>query len=168
MTEPNLGLRPATPNCSRRPARRGRPCLRAHHLLRCRGVRRRPPGPARRGAAASTTTVPHPLLGRQRGRPRSDAFRRTWPALTNLSNRLGEMGRREDALAAGSKAIDIRRELAARWPDAHHHELEQSLRVAALLKHARELGLVAGLLPTQPAVPVPHRESPVASLSLIH
>jgi hypothetical protein len=48
---------------------------------------------------------------------------RTWPALTNLSNRLGEMGRREDALAAGSKAIDIRRELAARWPDAHHHEL---------------------------------------------
>ena len=59
--------------------------------------------------------------------------------MTNLSNRLGEMGRREDALAAGSKAIDIRRELAARWPDAHHHELEQSLRVAALLKHGEDL-----------------------------
>ncbi len=57
-------------------------------------------------------------------------------SLNNLSHRLGDLGRREDALAAIEEAVTIRRELAARWPDAYHHELEQSLGVAAWLEAA--------------------------------
>jgi hypothetical protein len=60
-------------------------------------------------------------------------------ALTYLAVRLGELGRREEALATIQEAITIRRELAARWPDVYHHELEQSLRVAAWLKHGEDL-----------------------------
>ena len=41
-------------------------------------------------------------------------------SLTNLAVRLGELGRREDALAAIQEAVTIYRELAARWPDAYH------------------------------------------------
>jgi hypothetical protein len=56
-------------------------------------------------------------------------------SLHNLSNRLAGLGRPQDALAAGEEAVTIRRELAARWPDAYHHEPEQSLRVVAWLQH---------------------------------
>ena len=49
------------------------------------------------------------------------------------------MGRPEDALAAIEEAVTIRRELATRWPDSHHHELEESLRIAAQLKHGEDL-----------------------------
>jgi hypothetical protein len=31
--------------------------------------------------------------------------------------------RPKDALAGGTEAVDIRRELAARWPDAYHQKL---------------------------------------------
>ena len=58
-------------------------------------------------------------------------------SLSNLSLALGNMGRREDALAAIEEAVTIRRELAASWPDAHRHELEQSLRVVARLSTAK-------------------------------
>lgn len=34
----------------------------------------------------------------------------------------------------------MRRELAARWPDAYKHELEQSLRVVAWLEQGEDLG----------------------------
>ena len=56
-------------------------------------------------------------------------------SLTNLSPLLAGLGRREEALAAIQEAVTIRRELAASWPDAYHHELEQSLRVVAWLEH---------------------------------
>ena len=56
-------------------------------------------------------------------------------SLNNLSLRLADLGRREDALAPIEEAVTIRRELAARWPDAYYHQLEQSLRVAAWLEH---------------------------------
>ncbi|HTQ92845.1 MAG TPA: tetratricopeptide repeat protein [Streptosporangiaceae bacterium] len=59
-------------------------------------------------------------------------------ALNNLSNRLAGLGQREDALAAIQEAVAIRRELAARWPDAYRHELEQSLQVVARLEHGED------------------------------
>jgi len=49
----------------------------------------------------------------------------------------GRAGRREEALAAIQEAVTIRRELAARWPDAYQHGLEQSLQVAAWLMTAK-------------------------------
>jgi hypothetical protein len=36
---------------------------------------------------------------------------------------MGELGRREEALAAIQEATNLCRELAARWPDAYHQEL---------------------------------------------
>jgi hypothetical protein len=36
---------------------------------------------------------------------------------------MGELGRREEALAAIQEATDLCRELTARWPDAYHQEL---------------------------------------------
>ena len=60
-------------------------------------------------------------------------------SLNNLSVRLADLGRREDALAAIQEAVTIRRELAARWPDAYPQELEQSLRVVAWLEYDEDL-----------------------------
>ena len=59
-------------------------------------------------------------------------------SLNNLAVLLAELGRREEALAAIQEAVTIRRELAARWPDAYHHELEQSLQVAAWLEQGED------------------------------
>ena len=59
-------------------------------------------------------------------------------SLNNLSLRLAGLGRREDALAAIREAVTIHRELAARWPDAYHQELEQSLQVVASLEHGED------------------------------
>ena len=64
-----------------------------------------------------------------------DAASRLAMALNNLSVRLGDQGRREEALAAIQGAVTIRRELAARWPDAYGQELERSLQVIAWLQH---------------------------------
>ncbi|MGO8883313.1 MAG: hypothetical protein ACLQI7_06365, partial [Streptosporangiaceae bacterium] len=47
--------------------------------------------------------------------------------LTRLSNRLGELGRREEALAAVEEAVTIRRQLAAARPDAFLPALAASL-----------------------------------------
>ena len=60
-------------------------------------------------------------------------------SLNNLSLRLGGLGRREEALAASAEATGIYRELAASWPDVYHHELEQSLQVAAWLENGEDL-----------------------------
>jgi hypothetical protein len=38
-------------------------------------------------------------------------------------------------MASVEKAVNVRRELAARWPDAYSHELENSLRIVAWLEH---------------------------------
>ena len=43
--------------------------------------------------------------------------------LNNLGNRLSDLGRREDALAAAQEAIDIHRRLAAERPDAFRPDL---------------------------------------------
>jgi hypothetical protein len=48
--------------------------------------------------------------------------------LHNRSNRLAGLGRREDALAAITEAVDIHRELAAARPDAFRPDLARSLR----------------------------------------
>jgi hypothetical protein len=56
-------------------------------------------------------------------------------SLNNLSTSVADLGRREDALAAIEEAAQVHRELAARWPDAYHHRLEQSLRPADWLQH---------------------------------
>ena len=40
---------------------------------------------------------------------------------------------------ASAEATGIYRELAARWPDVYHHELEQSLQVAAWLENGEDL-----------------------------
>jgi Tetratricopeptide repeat len=55
-------------------------------------------------------------------------------SLNNLSNRLADLGRREDALATIEEAVTIHRELATRWPGAYQRELEQSLRNVAWLE----------------------------------
>ena len=60
-------------------------------------------------------------------------------SLNNMAVVLGDLGRPEDALAAIEEAVTIRRELAARWPDAHRHELEQSLEVVAWLEHGEDV-----------------------------
>ena len=68
---------------------------------------------------------------------RPDAFRPDLArSLHNLSNRLADLGRPQGALDAGEEAVTIRRELAARWPDAYRQQLEQSLRVVAWLQHS--------------------------------
>ena len=54
-----------------------------------------------------------------------------------MSLRLGDLGRREEALAASAEATGIYRELAARWPDVYHHELEQPSQVAPGLRTAK-------------------------------
>ena len=48
-------------------------------------------------------------------------------SLNNLSVRLADLGRREDALAAIEEAVDAYRELAAARPDAFPPDLAMSL-----------------------------------------
>ena len=59
--------------------------------------------------------------------------------MLHITGNLGELGRREDALAAIQEAVIIRRELAARWPAAYRQELEQSLEVIAWLEAGEDL-----------------------------
>ncbi|HSV65622.1 MAG TPA: trypsin-like peptidase domain-containing protein [Mycobacteriales bacterium] len=54
-------------------------------------------------------------------------------SLNNLSVRLGELGRREEGLAAVEEAVRIRRRLAEARPDAFLPDLARSLRVQAWL-----------------------------------
>jgi tetratricopeptide (TPR) repeat protein len=59
-------------------------------------------------------------------------------SLNNLANRLSELGRREEALAAAQEAVQIRRALAAARPEAFTPDLARSLsNLAAMLS---ELG----------------------------
>ncbi|MEV5763626.1 hypothetical protein AB0L34_03470 [Micromonospora sp. NPDC052213] len=44
------------------------------------------------------------------------------------------LGHYEDGLAASEEAVTIRREWAAKWPDAHKDDLEKSVKIRALLK----------------------------------
>ena len=52
-------------------------------------------------------------------------------ALNNLAIRLSEVGQREAALAPAKEAVAIRRELAAKAPDAYRPDLALSLSVLA-------------------------------------
>ena len=56
-----------------------------------------------------------------------DAAGRLARSLNNLANRLADLGRREDALAASEEAAGIYRELAAARPDAFRPDLAMSL-----------------------------------------
>ena len=59
---------------------------------------------------------------------RPDAFRPNLAAsLNNLSNRLAELGRREEALDAIGESADLYRRLAAERPDAFRPDLAMSL-----------------------------------------
>ena len=53
-------------------------------------------------------------------------------SLNNLAVRLGDLGRREDALAAIQEAVTIYRELAAARPDAFRPDLARSLNNLAI------------------------------------
>ena len=67
--------------------------------------------------------------GARGGEP--DAADRLASSQNGLSVRLGDLGRREETLAASAEATGIYREPAARWLDVYHHELEQSLQIAS-------------------------------------
>ena len=56
-----------------------------------------------------------------------DAADRLAGSLNNLSVRLGDLGRREEALAAGEEAAGLYRDLAAARPDAFRPDLAKSL-----------------------------------------
>ena len=59
-------------------------------------------------------------------------------SLNNLGNRLSELGRREDALAAAQEAVEICRRLAAERPDAFRPDLAGSLNnLGAMLQRTR-------------------------------
>jgi uncharacterized protein YdiU (UPF0061 family) len=62
----------------------------------------------------------------------------TW-SLNDLAGALAELGRAEDALDAIEEATGIYQDLAARWPDTYHQELEQSLGVVAWLEAGGDL-----------------------------
>ncbi|MFD1502326.1 hypothetical protein [Streptosporangium lutulentum] len=55
-------------------------------------------------------------------------------SLNNLSNRLGELGRREEGLAASTEATETYRRLAETRPEVHQRDLERSLEVLAWLR----------------------------------
>jgi tetratricopeptide (TPR) repeat protein len=59
-------------------------------------------------------------------------------ALSDLSNRLGKVGKREEAVAAAREATDINRQLAAERPDSFLPELARSLN--NLGNHLSDLG----------------------------
>jgi hypothetical protein len=92
-------------------------------------------------AALAATLTSQQVMKYRAGAPGAgpDAANRLAGSLTDLSVRLGRLGRPEDGLAAIKEAVTIRRELAARWPEAYRRELEQSLRVLAWLEHGRDL-----------------------------
>ena len=91
-------------------------------------------------ALAATLTsqqVTQYRAGARGGEP--DAADRLAGSLNNLSVRLGDLGRREEALAAIQEAAGIYRELAARWLDVYRYELEPSLRIAVWLESGEDL-----------------------------
>lgn len=76
-----------------------------------------------------------------------DAIRPDLASLLNdLSSSLADLGRREDGLAAIEVAAQVYRELAAKWPDASYHRLEQSLRPADWLQHSESDASPVGTL----------------------
>ena len=82
----------------------------------------------RLAALAATLTSQQVTLyraGATGGEP--DAASQLARSLNNLSARLSDLGRREEALAAIQEAVTIRRELAAARPDAYRPDLAASL-----------------------------------------
>ncbi|MFJ5273811.1 tetratricopeptide repeat protein, partial [Streptomyces sp. NPDC088358] len=76
---------------------------------------------------------------RQLAAARPDAFLPDLASsLNNLSIRLGELGRREDALTAIEEAVTANRQLAAARPAAHQAALEQSLQVLSWLQDRKQ------------------------------
>ncbi|MGW4666558.1 tetratricopeptide repeat protein, partial [Streptosporangium sandarakinum] len=55
-------------------------------------------------------------------------------SLNNLSNRLGDLGRREEALEAITEAVTIIRHLAKTHPSVYQENLEQFLRTMERLR----------------------------------
>ncbi len=92
-------------------------------------------GVGRRGEALEAVTEAV-TIRRDLARARPDAFNHALAAsLNNQAVFLADLGRREEALAAITEAITIRRSLVRVRPQVHKVELEQSLRVLALLTH---------------------------------
>ena len=87
-----------------------------------------PPDSVRLAALAATFTSQQVTQYRAEalsGEP--DAASRLAQSLNHLAIRLGALGRREEALAAGKEAVTIRRELAAARPDEFRPGLAMSL-----------------------------------------
>ncbi|MER5399312.1 tetratricopeptide repeat protein, partial [Streptomyces sp. NPDC002599] len=59
-------------------------------------------------------------------------------SLNNLSIDLGELGRREEALAAIEEAVTAYRKLADAHPDIHLAALEKSLQVLSWLQDGQQ------------------------------
>ncbi|WP_329501462.1 tetratricopeptide repeat protein (plasmid) [Kitasatospora herbaricolor] len=78
-------------------------------------------------------------LHRQEGQAEPDTYRpRLAMSLNNLANRLGDLGRLEEALTAGQEAVDAYRELAHTSPDRYRPDLAMSLN--NLANRLRDLG----------------------------
>jgi tetratricopeptide (TPR) repeat protein len=79
--------------------------------------------------AGLAADVARTLVDRLRQTPGGDEGSRNdlAGALNNLSNRLSDLGRREDALTAIEEAVRLRRQLAAARPDAFTPDLARSL-----------------------------------------
>ena len=87
-------------------------------------------GLAALAATLTSQQVTQYRAGARGGEP--DAADRLAISLNNLSVRLGDLGRREEALAAIQEAVTIRRELAAARPDAFRPALATSLNNLSL------------------------------------
>jgi hypothetical protein len=86
-------------------------------------------GLATLAATLTSQQVTQYRAGARGGEP--DAADRLPSSQNGLSVRLGDLGRREETLAASAEATGIYREPTARWLDVYHHELEQSLQIAS-------------------------------------
>jgi tetratricopeptide (TPR) repeat protein len=96
-------------------------------------------------AILTSQQVTHYRAGMVDGQP--DAANRFGASLHNLARRLGDLGRREEALAAGEEAVGIYRELAVARPETFRPALAQSLHNLAVLLAGlgrREEALAAG------------------------
>ncbi|WP_131745874.1 tetratricopeptide repeat protein [Frankia sp. Cppng1_Ct_nod] len=73
-------------------------------------------------------------VGRELARLRPDAFRPDLAmSLNNLSNRLADLGRREDALVAIEEAVTVRRDLFGQYPAPFVGPFVQSLAFTGYL-----------------------------------
>ncbi len=144
----------------------------ARHLEQTRGF------PERTVALRELAVAVETILFEQESGERSEEGRiRRACRANNLSNRLGDLGRREAALAAIEEAVALDRELATTRPDAFTSDLAQSLnnlsncladlgrREAALAAIEEAVGLRRALAAARPDAFVPELAISLNNLS---